>query len=93
MCKIKVRKFLLNISWCFGVMEENLRGADSAPPGLDRVYYLFNCAGLKLISCWDLKEHHIVIIIIKNHKEKILIEFPESVNLEVSYFNLELAFL
>ena len=32
-CKIKVRKFLSNISWCFGVMEENLwRGADSANP-------------------------------------------------------------
>ena len=39
-CKVKVRKFLFNISWRFGVMEENLRGADSAslPPfGMDRV--------------------------------------------------------
>ena len=25
--------------------------------------YLFICAGVKLMSCWDLKEHHIIIII------------------------------
>ena len=36
-CKVKVRKFLFNISWHFEVMEENLRGADSPPPGMDRV--------------------------------------------------------
>ena len=30
--KIKVRKFLFNILWRFGVMEENLGGGDSAPP-------------------------------------------------------------
>ena len=41
---------------------------------------------LKLIGCWDLKEHPIKIIIIKNHKGKISIEFPESANLEKSYF-------
>ena len=39
--------------------------------------YLFKCAGVKLISCWDLKEHHIIIIIIKNQKVKISIEFPQ----------------
>ena len=44
------------------------------------------CAGLKLIALWDLKEHHIIIIIIKNHKGKISIEFQESVNLEKSSF-------
>ena len=38
--------------------------------------YLFKCAGVKLISCWDLKEQHIIIII-KNQKEKISIEFPQ----------------
>ena len=38
--------------------------------------YLFKCAGVKLISCWDLKDHHIIIIIIKNQKGKISIEFP-----------------
>ena len=32
--------------------------------------------------CWDLKEHPFIIIIIKNHKGKISVEFPESVNLE-----------
>ena len=32
---------------------------------------------MKLISCWDLKEHHIIIIIIKNQKGKISIEFPQ----------------
>ena len=37
--------------------------------------YLFKCAGVKLISCWDLKEHHIIII--KNQKGKISIEFPQ----------------
>ena len=37
--------------------------------------YLFKCAGVKLISCLDLKEHHIVII--KNQKGKISIEFPQ----------------
>ena len=31
---------------------------------------------VKLISCWDLKEHHIIIIIIKTQKGKISIEFP-----------------
>ena len=31
-CKIKVRKFLFDISWSFGVMEEKLQGGDSAPP-------------------------------------------------------------
>ena len=24
--------------------------------------YLFKCAGVTLMSCWDLKEHHIIII-------------------------------
>ena len=51
--------------------------------------YLLKCAGLKLIACWDLEEHHIIIIIIKNQKGKISIEFPESVNLDKSYFNSE----
>ena len=37
---------------------------------------------LKLIACWDLKEHPIIIIIIKNHKGKISIEFSESANSE-----------
>ena len=32
--------------------------------------YLFKCAGVKLISCWDLKERHIIIIIIKVRKGK-----------------------
>ena len=39
--------------------------------------YLFECAGVKLMSCWDLKEHHIIIIINKNRKGKISIEFPQ----------------
>ena len=39
--------------------------------------YLFNCAGVQSISCWDLKEYHIIIIIIKNQKGKISIEFPQ----------------
>ena len=39
--------------------------------------YLFKCAGVKLMSCWDLKEHHIIIIIIKNQKGKISIDFPQ----------------
>ena len=30
-----------------------------------------------LISCWDLKEHDIIIIIIKNQKGKFSIEFPQ----------------
>ena len=33
--------------------------------------YLFKCAGVKLMSCWDLKEHHIIIIINENLKGKI----------------------
>ena len=37
--------------------------------------YLFKCAGVKLMSCSDLKEHHIIIIIIKNQKGKISVEF------------------
>ena len=37
-CKIKVRKFPLNILWRFGVMGKNPKGAGSAPPpGMDRV--------------------------------------------------------
>ena len=40
--------------------------------------YLFKSAGLNLIVCWDLKEHHIIIIITKNHKGKISLEFPVS---------------
>ena len=37
-CKIKVRKFLFNILWRFGVIEENPGvGANSASPGPDRV--------------------------------------------------------
>ena len=39
--------------------------------------YLFKCAVLKLMSCWDLKEHQIIIIINKNQKGKISIEFPQ----------------
>ena len=38
--------------------------------------YLFKCAGVKLM-CWDLKEHHIIIIINKNQKGKISIAFPQ----------------
>ena len=37
--------------------------------------YLFECAGVTLMSCWDLKEHHIIIIINKNQKGKISTEF------------------
>ena len=29
------------------------------------------------MSCWDLKEHQIIIIINKNQKGKISIEFPQ----------------
>ena len=39
--------------------------------------YLFKCAGVALMSCWDLKEHHITIIINKNQKGKISTEFPQ----------------
>ena len=39
--------------------------------------YLFKCAGVKLMSCWDLKEHHLIIIINKNQKGKISIESPQ----------------
>ena len=40
--------------------------------------YLFKCAGVMLMSCWDLKvHHHIIIIINKNQKEKISTEFPQ----------------
>ena len=39
--------------------------------------YLFECAGVKLMSCWNLKEHHIIIIINTNQKWKISIEFPQ----------------
>ena len=39
--------------------------------------YLFKCAGVTLMSCWDLKEHHIIIIINKNQKGKISTEFPQ----------------
>ena len=38
---------------------------------------LFQCAEVKLMSCWDLKEYHILIIINKNQKGKISIEFPQ----------------
>ena len=38
--------------------------------------HLFKCAGVKLILCRDLKEHHIIIIIIQSQKGKISIEFP-----------------
>ena len=41
-CKIKVRKFLFDILWGFGVMEEKPEGA--APPGPDRI---------KIIFVWD----------------------------------------
>ena len=51
--------------------------------------YLFKWTGLKLIVCWDFKEHHIIIIIIKNHNGKISIEFPGSVSLKKSCFNLD----
>ena len=37
--------------------------------------YLFKCAGMTLMSCWDLKEHHIIIIINKN--QKISTEFTQ----------------
>ena len=33
--------------------------------------YLFKCAGVKLMSCCDLKGHHIIIIINKNQKGKV----------------------
>ena len=39
--------------------------------------YLFKGAGVTLMSCWDLKEYHIIIIINKNQKQKISIEFPQ----------------
>ena len=42
---------------------------------------------------WSSSHVGILKIIIKNHKEEISIEFPESVNLEISYFDLELALL
>ena len=40
MCKIKVRKFLLNISWRCGVMEEERRtGGGGAWIGLNCLFY------------------------------------------------------
>ena len=39
--------------------------------------YLFKCAGVILMSCCDLKVHHIIIIINKNQKGKISTEFPQ----------------
>ena len=39
--------------------------------------YLFKCAGVTLMSCWDLKGHHIIIIINKNQKGKISTEFTQ----------------
>ena len=39
--------------------------------------YLFKCAGVTLMSCWDLKEHHIIVIINKNQKGKISTEFTQ----------------
>ena len=54
------------------------------PESSQQFGYLFKCGGLKLIACWDLKDYHIIII--KINKGKISIEFPESVNLEKSYF-------
>ena len=41
------------------------------------IIYLNVLESVKLISCWDLKEHDIIIIIIKNQKGKISIEFPQ----------------
>ena len=43
---------------------------------------ILKCTGVKLVSCWDLKEHHVIIIIIKSQKGKISIEFPQSSNSE-----------
>ena len=34
------------------------------------IIYLNVLESVKLISCWDLKEHHIIIIIIKTQKGK-----------------------
>ena len=34
------------------------------------------CAGLNLIVCWNLKEHHIMIIIIKSHQGKTFNRIP-----------------
>ena len=39
--------------------------------------YLFKCDRVTLMSCWDLKEHHIIIIINKNEKGKISTEFQQ----------------
>ena len=37
-CKVKVRKFLFNILWRSGVMEENPQGGGfRRPPGMDRI--------------------------------------------------------
>ena len=40
-------------------------------------HYLFKWAGVTLMSCWDLKEHHIIIIINLNQKGEISIKFPQ----------------
>ena len=37
-CKIKVTECHFNILWCFGVIEENLRGRNPPPPGTSRVH-------------------------------------------------------
>ena len=37
----------------------------------------------------DLEVHPVIIMIVKNHKGKISIEFPESANLEKSYFSFQ----
>ena len=51
-CKIKVRKFLFDILWCFGVMEEKPEGVGSAPPppGQDRVKKEYKTEFLELFS-------------------------------------------
>ena len=48
--------------------------------------HLFNCIELELNACWQLKVVKIITIIIKNDIGQISIEFPESSNLEKSYF-------
>ena len=39
--------------------------------------YLNVLESVELISCWDLEEHDIILIIIKSQKGKISIEFPQ----------------
>ena len=78
-CRLCLQHFNEYQAYEYSLMNKSINkllGDQNVKQSLEQQFdYLFKCAGVKLMSCW---EHHIIIIINKNQKDKISIDCSHS---------------